>query len=118
MQRTNRQNDRQDGLVISVHAPKAGAVFLAGTFNGWDPRAHPMRKTGAGDWVRTLNLPSGRYEYKFVIDGQWCCEPGCDRPYKGCPRCVSNPYGTMNRVLIVDAADAQRSEPSLPPQLA
>lgn len=21
-------------------------------------------------------LALGRYEYKFVLDGEWCCEPG------------------------------------------
>lgn len=92
---------RQGGHFISVRAPAAKVVFLAGTFNDWNPKSQPMKKTKSGEWVQTLDLPAGHYEYKFVIDGQWCCEPGRDKPYNGCPGCVPNQHGTMNRLLEV-----------------
>lgn len=98
-------NCRPGGLVVSVRAPDAKGVFLAGSFNDWNPTSHPMKRTHTGEWVRTLDLPPGRHEYKFVIDGQWCCEPGCDKPYDGCPACVPNWFGTMNRLLIVEAVE-------------
>jgi hypothetical protein len=76
-------------------------MFLAGTFNGWKPDATPMTRNGEGDWSVALDLPPGRHEYKFVVDGDWCCEPGCgDRNYQ-CPHCAVNTYGTMNRVIEV-----------------
>lgn len=94
------------GLTVSTHAPKAKHVFIAGTFNTWNPKSHPLKRTGDGHWVLTLDLPPGRYEYKFVVDGEWCCEVGCDKVYDGCPGCVPNQFGTMNRVLVVeDVAD-------------
>ncbi|MBY0514188.1 MAG: glycogen-binding domain-containing protein [Gemmataceae bacterium] len=86
---------------FTCHAPAAQAVFLAGTFNGWDPKATPMAKDAAGDWGVAVDLPAGRHEFKFVVDGQWCCEPGCEGPHHGCPKCVRNPFGTMNRVIEV-----------------
>ncbi|MCI0456026.1 MAG: glycogen-binding domain-containing protein [Gemmataceae bacterium] len=86
---------------FACHAPAVQAVFLAGTFNGWKPDATPMAKDGEGEWSVSLKLPPGRYEYKFVVDGHWCCEPGCDdRTYQG-SGCVVNEYGTQNRVIEV-----------------
>jgi 1,4-alpha-glucan branching enzyme len=64
--------------VFCCQAPGARAVYLEGTFNGWKPQATPMRQNGHGEWQVALDLPPGRYEYKFVVDGQWCCCPGCD----------------------------------------
>lgn len=94
---------------VSTTAPDAKGVFVAGTFNAWNPKSHPLKRTGDGQWVLTLDLPPGRYEYKFVIDGEWCFEPGCDKPYDGCPSCVANQFGTMNRVLVVEEDAAERS---------
>lgn len=93
---------RPGGTIVSVKAPQAKDVFLAGTFNNWNTRSMPMTRTTTGEWVRTLDLAPGRYEYKFMIDGLWCCEPGCDKTYNGCPGCVANSFGTMNRLLLVE----------------
>lgn len=99
---TRDRNCKPGGLVVSTNAPKAKRVFVAGTFNDWSPSTHPLKRTGDGHWVLMLDLPPGRYEYKFVIDGQWCCEQGCDEAYHDCPGCVANQFGTMNRVLVVE----------------
>jgi 1,4-alpha-glucan branching enzyme len=85
---------------FSYHALRAGSVYLAGTFNGWNPNATPLTRRADGTWAVMLDLPPGRYEYKFVIDGQWC-EPGCDDPGPNCSQCVPNEFGTMNRVVEV-----------------
>lgn len=87
---------------FSCLAPEAKSVFVAGTFNDWKPDATPLHNhLPNGKWAVSLPLPRGHHEYKFVIDGQWCCEPGCEREYSGCPKCVPNDFGTMNRVLEV-----------------
>ena len=88
--------------LITCHAPAAQAVFVAGTFNAWQPIALPLKRGDAGDWNTTLDLRPGRYEYKFIVDGEWCCEAGCEHEYRGCANCVPNEFGTMNRVLEVD----------------
>ncbi|MGD9789189.1 MAG: glycogen-binding domain-containing protein [Phycisphaerales bacterium] len=93
---------KPEGAAVSIKAPGAKEVFVAGTFNNWDPRAQVLKQSGKdGQWGTTLDLPPGRYEYKFIVDGRWCCEVGCDGPYNGCPSCVPNELGTMNRVLVV-----------------
>jgi 1,4-alpha-glucan branching enzyme len=101
MTATVRQNQANQ-TVFSLCASHATSVFLAGTFNGWNPRATPMRKYGDCEWRAALELPPGRYEYKFVVDGQWCCRRDChDRAYPG-PGCVTNEYGTFNLVIEVE----------------
>ena len=48
---------------FSCTAPKAKAVFLAGTFNGWKADAVPLQLERAnGRWTRTLRLPVGHHE--------------------------------------------------------
>ncbi len=96
-----RPRGRATGTPVSCHAPAAGAVTVAGTFNNWDPAATPLGRDAAGTWTATLDLPPGRHEYKFVVDGEWCCEPGCETAYHGCPKCVPNASGTMNRFVEV-----------------
>lgn len=86
---------------FSFHAPQAQAVFVAGTFNDWRPEATPLRRQADGHWRITLPLSPGHHEFKFVMDGQWCCEAGCEHEYQGCPKCVPNAFGSMNRVLEV-----------------
>ena len=87
---------------FECRAPAAQAVFLAGSFNDWKADATPMTKDGEGNWSVTLDLPPGRYQYKFVVDGNWCCEPGCD-DHQSCQShdCVANECGTQNRVIEV-----------------
>lgn len=101
---------RTGGLVVSIHAPQAREVAVAGTFNDWSMEANRLKRTGDGHWVATLDLPPGRYEYKFIVDGEWSCDTGCDKPYDGCPGCVPNQFGTMNRLLVVEDAERLTSE--------
>ena len=82
---------------ITFHAVHAHQVRLAGTFNDWRPDATPMLALGDGRWVKELMLPSGRYEYLLVVDGEWKCDPAAAEQ-------APNPYGTKNSVLIVPGA--------------
>ena len=68
-------------------------VFVAGTFNNWDPAAHPLKDNpGSGHCKATLRIPPGRHEYKFVVNGAWMLDPnGTDWAPDG--------HGTMNSVL-------------------
>ena len=95
MTKTVRSGRNKNETMFSCFAPEAKAVFLAGSFNEWSREATPMQRQEDGNWSVSLKLPAGHYEYKFVADGDWCCEPG--RVDTGaCPHCVPNPFGTMN----------------------
>jgi 1,4-alpha-glucan branching enzyme len=95
------KHPKAKATAFSCHAPEARAIFLAGTFNDWNTGATPLTKDADGNWAVALELPPGRHEFKFVVDGVWCCEPGCDGTNRDCPKCVPNPFGTMNRVIEV-----------------
>ena len=86
--------------LFTCDAPGAQQVFLAGTFNEWKPDATPMDKGGDGKWSANVALPTGRHEFKFVVDGEWCSEVDCDVDGKA-PPCVPNDMGTMNCVCEV-----------------
>ena len=93
---------KTQSVEFSCHAPNAKAVFVAGTFNDWKPDAALLHNhLPNGQWTITLPLAPGHHEFKFIVDGQWCCEPGCEPGHWGGPKCVPNGFGTMNRVLEV-----------------
>ncbi len=76
-------------------SPEANEVYLVGDFNNWDTHAKKMKKDKEGIWKVTLSLKPGRYEYRLLADGQWRNAPSCSG-------CVSNEFGTLNCVKIVE----------------
>ena len=98
-QRSTDHTAKAKTALFSCYFETAKTVFLAGSFNGWDPTATPMEREGGGRWTTTVQLAPGRYEFKFVVDDVWCCEPGCAALNVVSPRCVTNAFGTKNCVL-------------------
>ncbi len=84
----------QRQATLSLSMPEAVTVSVAGTFNDWNITRTPMRKDQAGIWKTTLSLAPGRYEYRFVVDGDWITDPNATE-------FVENPFGQTNSVLIV-----------------
>ena len=85
-------------ITFKLHAPNAQRVSLAGDFNSWDQEMHPLKKSSAGLWKKMVSLSPGRYEYRFVVDGEWRNDPNCNT-------CSPNPFGGDNCVLILPAGD-------------
>lgn len=93
---TKKTTKKLDGRIkeFSFYAPEATEVYVAGEFNNWDTKSHPMKKNKDGVWKKRTKLPYGRHEYKLIVDGVWVQDiPDTDR--------VPNPFGTMNSVIIV-----------------
>jgi 1,4-alpha-glucan branching enzyme len=76
-------------------APEAQEVFLEGDFNTWDASANLMKKDKKGIWKTAPSLKPGRYEYRFLVDGNWENDPSCCN-------CVLNEFGSQNCVRIVE----------------
>ncbi len=74
--------------------PIAGAVFVAGSFNGWRPDVAALTQSARGSWEIELLLPPGRHEYLLVVDGKWVADSLAS---EFCP----NPYGGVNAVIQV-----------------
>ena len=81
-------------VIFRLKSAGAREVFLVGDFNEWDIRANPMQKDSEGLWETTLILQTGRYEFKFMVDGKW-------RESRGDEFTVLNKYGSLNNVVIV-----------------
>src|ERR1039458_5016151 len=77
-----------------LHMPQARSVAVAGTFNDWDVSRLSMSPGPGGAWKVTVWLPAGRYEYRFVVDGQWMSDPGARES-------VQNTFGSTNSVLVI-----------------
>ncbi len=88
-----RQTD--DAVAFSMLYPRAANVQIAGDFNSWKPEQTPMEKIGLnGTWHAKLNLPSGKYRYRIVVDGQWQQDPYNEWT-------EVNPFGEFNSILEV-----------------
>lgn len=88
------QNGR---LVFVFHDDSAHSVSVAGDFNEWNRVATPLKRNESGLWFTEIVVPgTGRFEYKFIINGQrWIEDPsnGMKAP---------NHYGGLNSVLVLE----------------
>jgi len=88
---------------FAITAPDARTVTVAGSFNRWDPNSHPLSGPDrSGRWTVAVNIPSGRYEYLFVINGNiWVLDPAA--------LSVENGLGERNSIVTVtDDQDGEK----------
>ncbi|MBZ4650613.1 isoamylase early set domain-containing protein [Thermosipho sp. (in: thermotogales)] len=68
--------DEEGYVVIRYYNPDAAYVMIAGDFNNWDAEDLEMYDIGDGWWEAALELDSGVYQYKFVVNGEtWVEDP-------------------------------------------
>ncbi len=85
-------NRKKKVFTFTLRAPEAREVILVGDFNGWDVNnGIRMKRTDDGVWTAGVELTSGRYEYKFVVDGEWKLDPENNQT-------VANGLGSLNSV--------------------
>jgi len=90
-------NGNERTVVFSLNMPGASRVELIGSFNRWKPGDSVMAWDDSRKaWVLSLDLPKGRYEYAYLVDGE---------------KVVSDPnalmlrddgFGNKNSILIVE----------------
>jgi len=84
-------------LMFVFHDDSAHSVSVAGDFNGWSHVATPLKRNDSGLWLTEIAVPgAGRFEYKFIINGQrWIEDPsnGMKAP---------NNYGGLNSILVIE----------------
>ncbi|KAB5545304.1 hypothetical protein DKX38_013416 [Salix brachista] len=74
-----------------VWPSSASEVFLSGSFDGWATQRR-MEKSSVGIFSLYLKLYPGRYEIKFVVDGEWKIDP---------LRPIVNNNGYENNLLLI-----------------
>ncbi|KAL9328025.1 hypothetical protein ACSQ67_003028 [Phaseolus vulgaris] len=57
-----------------VWPSNAAEVFLTGSFDGWSNK-RKMERLSSGIFSVSLQLYPGRYEIKFIVDGEWKIDP-------------------------------------------
>jgi hypothetical protein len=78
--------DALEGVTLTLpagEAPSGSEVFVAGTFNDWDPEATPLAP-GEGGWSGFVPLPPGEHRLQLRIRPprgreRWLPPPGLDR---------------------------------------
>jgi 5'-AMP-activated protein kinase regulatory beta subunit len=91
--KTKGKKTARKRVKFTTEAKDGSKVFVAGTFNEWNPTKNQLRMKD-GVYTTSLLVPSGRHEYKFIIDGTWCLDPKCQE-------WTPNDMGSLNSVLIV-----------------
>lgn len=62
------------GVQFVIAYPEAQSVAVAGDFTNWDKR--PLERGPDGVWRLWVQLPPGRYEYAFIVNGsRWLPDP-------------------------------------------
>jgi len=84
-------------------APGASSVSVVGDFNRWSLGANPLAPAARGVWTTSVQLPRGRHEYVFVIDGQrWVTDPAA-------PASPTDEFGGESSTIMVGRADSPRA---------
>jgi len=86
---------RAKSVTLSIKAQPGLKVFVAGTFNDWDPNEIALTEK-KGVYSVKLSLKPGVYEYKFIVNDVWTLDPNPDCDW------THNNLGTLNNVLRVD----------------
>lgn len=81
-------------VTFSYDGPVGRSVSVVGDFCEWQPDRCQMKRDKSGVWKATIMLTPGRYEYRFVVDGQWVDDPNCVER-------TNNEFGGDNCVLYV-----------------
>lgn len=89
--------EKIDGKKVNfwILAKPGSNVFVAGTFNGWNPKTNQLQDSSSRGHFKTVtHVPSGKHEYKFVVDGVWVADPACNER-------IADTFGSENSVLHV-----------------
>lgn len=82
-----------DSIIFELSGfSSAKNVFLAGSFNAWNPQELKMSKVN-DVWTLPYVLKGGSYQYKFIVDGKWILDPN--------NQAKSNEGGESNSFLVV-----------------
>ena len=85
----------QKGVLFNYYDPIAQSVQLVGDFSGWKPVKNLMVQEKENKiWKCIVPLDPGKYQYKFIVDGEWKIDP-----YN--PEVVSGDVGVNNSLIVV-----------------
>lgn len=91
---------KEKAVRFEIHAPQDSKVYVAGTFNNWNPTSHPLEYRPDKCAFRAyILLKEGTYAYKFVVNGVW-------QEDEKCPERVTDENGNVNSVIRIQCPDS------------
>lgn len=94
--KTAKPKLKRKRVTLAFKAEPGSEVFVAGTFNNWNPSEKKMKETADGEFSIQLMLPSGEHEYKIISNGRWLPDPNA-------VGWSPNPFGSFNSVIRVES---------------
>jgi len=88
------QPDPVRKVEFSFESPQAKSVKLAGDFTNWEMCPIDMLCSSNGTWSTVVPLSPGTYSYRFIVNGEWCDDPGSKHH-------SPNPFGGRNAIIHV-----------------
>jgi 1,4-alpha-glucan branching enzyme len=85
------KNSNSKKQTFRFDAPGATTVQLVGDFTHWQKQPIPLQKDDDGVWAASVELPPGKYSYRFLVDSEWRDDPECTLR-------VANPFGGHDMV--------------------
>jgi 1,4-alpha-glucan branching enzyme len=70
-------------------------IYLVGDFNQWNEKSHPLRRTETENYELELEIPPGKYRFKYLVDGVWWNDPDAEEY-------APNPWGSEDSVIWID----------------
>ncbi|KAF5733706.1 phosphoglucan phosphatase DSP4 chloroplastic-like isoform X1 [Tripterygium wilfordii] len=64
---------RKRNVTLTWEDKNCSVVEVSGLDIGWGQRISLTFDKEQGLWVLKRELPEGRYEYKYIVDGEWTC---------------------------------------------
>lgn len=84
-------------VVFTLEMPEASNVELIGSFNQWTANGYQMRwDQTRGLWTLSVPLEGGRYEYAYLVDGQYVVPD---------PKALmqqEDGFGNKNSIIIIE----------------
>lgn len=91
---TEAAQDAGKKVKFELSYPTATRVAVTGDFNRWDKNGITLTKGKNGVWTIDLSLKPAKYQYKFIVDGEWKTDP--QNKFS-----LPNAFGTENSVKEV-----------------
>lgn len=79
---------------IFVWSDGGQEVFVTGAWDRWAQKVPMAREAGGREFSTVISLPVGRYQYKFVVDGNWRHRAG--------PDTETDMHGNLNNTVTVN----------------
>ena len=80
-------------VAFQTKAEPGAEVFVAGTFNRWNPQEFRLKPNGdAAVYSCLVPMALGEHEYKFIVNGQWMADSKN-------PDWRPNDVGSLNSIL-------------------